>query len=96
MTCNRGSILSVRILCSESTINASVTKVTETVAKTVDAEFMNITIICSRAACSTGAPARMAPVIIPGIEMIPMILYNCFYYFIVFAALITFDVTSYG
>lgn len=74
ITCNRGSILSVRMRWSESTINTSVAKVTVTVAKTVEAEFINMTIICNRAACSTGAPARIAPVIIPGIEIMPIML----------------------
>ena len=44
-------------------------------ASAVDAEIINMMIICSFAACSTEEPPRMAPVIIPGIEMMPMTLH---------------------
>ena len=44
-------------------------------ASAVDAEIMNMMIICNFAACSTEEPPRMAPVIIPGIEMMPMTLH---------------------
>jgi hypothetical protein len=40
-------------------------------ANVVAEEIMNIMIICSIAACCTEEPPRMAPVIIPGIAMIP-------------------------
>jgi len=40
-------------------------------ARVVDAEIMKTMIICSRAACWTEDPPRIAPVIIPGIAMIP-------------------------
>jgi hypothetical protein len=32
---------------------------------------MNMITICSRAACSTSAPPRIAPVIMPGMYMMP-------------------------
>jgi hypothetical protein len=41
---------------------------------TVDADIMNVIIICSRAAWLTSAPPRIAPVIIPGMEMMPITL----------------------
>jgi hypothetical protein len=40
----------------------------------LDADNMNMIIICNRAACATSAPPRIAPVIVPGIEMIPITL----------------------
>ncbi|KAF5374501.1 hypothetical protein D9615_009119 [Tricholomella constricta] len=40
-------------------------------ASAVEEDIMNIMIICSRAACCTDEPPRMAPVIIPGIAIIP-------------------------
>ena len=44
-------------------------------ASVLDADIMNIMIICSRAACCTSAPPRIAPVIMPGIAIIPITLY---------------------
>ena len=49
-------------------------KVTNTEASTVAAVIMNMMIICSLAAWWTEDPPRIAPVIIPGIAMIPMTL----------------------
>ena len=43
-------------------------------ASAQDATIMNMMTICSRAACSTSAPPRIAPDIIPGIAMIPVTL----------------------
>ncbi len=40
----------------------------------LDADIMNVITICSRAAWSTSAPPRIAPVIIPGMEMMPITL----------------------
>jgi hypothetical protein len=40
----------------------------------LDADIMNMIIICSRAAWCTSAPPRIAPVIIPGMEMRPITL----------------------
>ena len=40
----------------------------------VEEEIMNMMTICRRAACSTEDPPRMAPVIMPGIAMIPITL----------------------
>ena len=37
-----------------------------------DSEIMNIMIICSRAACSTSVPSRIACIIMPGIVMMPV------------------------
>ena len=45
-----------------------------TEASTMLAVIMNMMIICSLAAWWTEDPPRIAPVIIPGIEMIPMTL----------------------
>jgi hypothetical protein len=41
---------------------------------TLDADIMNMIIICSRAACATSAPPRIAPVIVPGMAMMPITL----------------------
>ena len=49
-------------------------KVMNTEASVAVAEIMNMMIICSLAACWTEDPPRMAPVIIPGIAMIPITL----------------------
>ena len=43
-------------------------------ASALDATSMNMMIICSRAACCTSAPPRIAPDIIPGIAMMPVTL----------------------
>lgn len=43
-------------------------------ASAVDEEIMNMMTICKRAACSTEEPPRMAPVIMPGMAIIPMTL----------------------
>ena len=43
-------------------------------ASTVEAVIMNMMIICSLAAWWTEDPPRIAPVIIPGIAMIPIVL----------------------
>ena len=40
----------------------------------VQDEIMNMITICRRAACSTEDPPRIAPVIMPGMEMRPMTL----------------------
>ena len=40
----------------------------------VQEEIMNMMTICSRAACSTEDPPRIAPVIMPGMAMMPMTL----------------------
>ena len=52
-------------------------KVINTEASTVLAVLMNMMIICSFAAWWTEDPPRMAPVIIPGIAMIPITLTEC-------------------
>ena len=44
-------------------------------ARAVLAEIMNMMTICKRAACSTDAPPRIAPVIMPGIETMPRTLF---------------------
>ena len=43
-------------------------------ASAVEEEIMNMMTICRRAACSTEEPPRMAPVIMPGIAMMPITL----------------------
>lgn len=43
-------------------------------ARVVEAEIMNMMIICSFAACDTEEPPRMAPVIMPGMDIMPMTL----------------------
>lgn len=42
----------------------------------LEAEIMNMMIICSFTACEIDDPPRMAPVIMPGMAMIPMTLTN--------------------
>jgi hypothetical protein len=46
-------------------------KLVKIAAKLVEAVIINMMIICRRAACATSAPPRMAPVIMPGIEIMP-------------------------
>ena len=65
------SIRSLRMRCSESTHTLSAKNVTMIHDNALDAAIMNMIIICNRAACCTSAPPRIAPVIIPGIEMMP-------------------------
>jgi hypothetical protein len=43
-------------------------------ASTLDADIINMIIICSRAAWPTSAPPSIAPVIIPGMEIMPITL----------------------
>ena len=68
------SMRSLLTRCSWSTTIITAAKVINTEASTVEAAIMNMMIICSLAAWWTEDPPRMAPVIIPGIEMIPMTL----------------------
>jgi hypothetical protein len=49
----------------------SVKSVTVMHDSALDADIMNMITICSRAACPTSAPPRIAPVIMPGMEMTP-------------------------
>ena len=65
------SIRSALILWSPSTVTAITAIVVKIDAKVVAEEIMNIMIICSLAACWTEDPPRIAPVIIPGMAMIP-------------------------
>ena len=65
---------SLLIRCSWSTTTIMAVKVMNTEASTMLAVIMNIMIICSLAAWWTEDPPRIAPVIIPGIVMIPMTL----------------------
>ena len=65
---------SPRIRCSESTHTYSVKSDTIMLANTLDADIINMIIICRRAAGSTSAPPRIAPVIVPGMEMMPITL----------------------
>ena len=74
IVCSWTSTRSGRRRCSLSTTTESVMTVVTMAASAVDAEIINMMIICSLAACSTEEPPRMAPVIIPGIEMMPMTL----------------------
>ena len=76
MACSLTSTRSGRTRCSLSTTTESVTTVVTIAASAVDAEIINMIIICNFDACSTEEPPRIAPVIIPGIEMIPMTLYT--------------------
>lgn len=69
--CFFSSILSVRIICWPSTVMVMTENVVKIDARVVDAEIMKTIIICSRAACWTEEPPRIAPVIMPGIAMIP-------------------------
>lgn len=70
-SCCLSSTLSIRTLCSPST-TTPITKVVVTIdARAVEAEIMNMMIICILAACWTEEPPRIAPVIIPGIAIIP-------------------------
>ena len=65
---------SLRMRCSESTHSYNVKNVAAMHESTVDADIINMMTICSLAACSTSTPPRIAPVIVPGIEMIPITL----------------------
>ena len=60
---------------SESTHSYNVKSVAVMHASALDADIMNMMIICSRAACCTSAPPRIAPVIMPGIAIIPITLH---------------------
>ena len=60
--------------CWPSTVTAITAIVVKIDASAVDAEIMNVIIICNIAACWTEEPPRMAPVIMPGIAMIPITL----------------------
>lgn len=73
-SCFPSYIRSFLILFSPSTVTTIVDIVVRIEARVVDEEIMNIIIICKIAACWTEEPPRMAPVIIPGIETIPMTL----------------------
>jgi hypothetical protein len=72
--CGRVYMRSPRIRCSESTHTYSVKSVTIMHANTLDADIMNMIIICRRAAGSTSAPPKIAPVIVPGMEIMPITL----------------------
>ena len=74
MTGFLSSMRSLLIRCSRSTTITMVIKVMNTEASTMLAVIMNMMIICSLAAWWTEDPPRMAPVIIPGMAMIPMTL----------------------
>lgn len=69
--CGRVSTLSVRTRWSESTTTLNERTVATMEDKAVDDEIMNMMTIWSLAACWTDDPPRMAPVIIPGMAMIP-------------------------
>lgn len=69
-------ILSVLILCCRSTVMATQENVVNIDARVVDDEIMKTIIIWSRAACCTEDPPRIAPVIIPGIAIIPRTLFH--------------------
>lgn len=71
ITWGRLSTLSSRIRCSLSTTTRNATRVVNIDARAVDAQIMNMMIIWSFAARSTDAPPRIAPVIIPGIDIMP-------------------------
>jgi len=58
------------------TVTVMAAKVVNTDASVVLAVIMNIMIICRRAACWTEDPPRIAPVIMPGMEMIPRTLWG--------------------
>lgn len=64
-------IRSLRIRCSASTATRTAENVVNMLARVVLAVIMNMMIIWSLAACCTDEPPRMAPVIIPGMEMMP-------------------------
>jgi hypothetical protein len=72
--CGRVYMRSPRIRCPESTHTYSVNSVTVMHASVLDADIMKMIIICRRAAWCTSAPPRIAPVIIPGMEMRPITL----------------------
>ena len=72
--CGRVCMRSLRIRCSESTQTYSVKIVMIMHDSALDADIMNMIIICSRAAWCTSAPPRIAPVIMPGMEMRPITL----------------------
>lgn len=72
--CGRVKMRSLRIRCSESTHMYSVKSVTTMHDSALDADIMNMIIICRRAAWCTSAPPRIAPVIMPGMAMRPITL----------------------
>lgn len=72
--CGLLSILSVRTRTSASTTTSRLSTVHTTAESTLLPQMRNMTTICSRAACWTDAPPRMAPVIVPGIAMMPITL----------------------
>ena len=65
---------SARTRCSLSTMTPSARIVVTIDESAVQEEIMNMITICRRAACSTEEPPRIAPVIMPGMAMIPMTL----------------------
>lgn len=76
--CFLASIRSGRILWSPSITIPSVKHVVIIDAKAVDEDIMNMITIWSFAAWSTEEPPRIAPVIIPGIEIMPSTLWEEF------------------
>ena len=65
---------SPRIRYSESTHNLKTKSVAMMHESAFEAAIMNVMTICSRAACWTSEPSRIARVIMPGIAMIPITL----------------------
>lgn len=65
-------LLSLLTLPRLSTIMPQVAMTADRVARALDDEIVKMMIDCRRAACSTDAPPRMDPVIIPGMEIRPM------------------------
>jgi hypothetical protein len=65
---------SPRMRYSESTHNLNTECVAMIHESAFEAAIMNMTTICSRAACSTSEPSRIARVIMPGIAMMPITL----------------------
>ena len=76
--CSLASTRSERILWSPSITIASVKHVVIIDAKAVDEDIMNMITIWSFAAWSTDEPPRIAPVIMPGIAIIPSTLKESF------------------